>query len=135
MNGRKAVSALVILGSPIYLLPAGPFMLLVVPVVTALLGQQLWPSLSRKKLVALGAATVAAMFVVYLLAVVWFYGLGGPTGVWLWAGPLAALIVYVTGMPLVVRRPWAWPLVITTALLTTAAIGLLAAITGVRFES
>jgi hypothetical protein len=62
-----------------------------VPLLTLLLGGWVWPELSRPRLLLLGISTVVTMGVVYLGAVFWFYGLGGPTGAWLWAGPLVGL--------------------------------------------
>jgi hypothetical protein len=72
---------------------------------------------------------------VYLTAVVWFYGTGGPTGAWVWVGPLVGLVVYVGGCTQALRRPWRGPLAMAVALLAIAVVGLLAMATGVRFVS
>lgn len=131
----RVTKALLVLGSPVYLLVLGPAGLLGVPVVTALLGPSIWPALSRGRLLLLGTATVATMGAVYMVAVFVFYGLAGPTGAWLWAGPVTGLLVYLGGWRFVLRRPWLWPLVITIALLAVGAVGAIAMVTGVRFEA
>ena len=127
--------AILVLGSPIYLLVLGPGVLLGVPLVTALLGRSVWPALSRWRLLLLGAVTVVTMVVVYLVAVFFFYGLAGPTGAWLWAGPATGLLVYLAGWRFALRRPWLWPLIVTVALLAVAAVGAIAMATGVRFQA
>jgi hypothetical protein len=134
MNLRNAMTVAV-LGCPIYLLLLGPFGLLGIPIVTVVLGPHVWPQLSRIRSLALGCATLATMVGVYLVAVFWVYGLGAPTGAWIWFGPLAGLVVYVAVCPLAIRRPWRWPLATALALLAIAGVGLLAMVMGVRFES
>jgi hypothetical protein len=135
MNLRTA-SAVAVLGSPVYLLwVLGPFGLVFIPIMTVLLGPRVWPQLSRRRLLALGGSTLAAMIAVYAVAVFWFYGLGGPTGAWSWAGPLAGTAVYAVGCTQTLRRPWRWPLATAVGLLVIAAVGALAMATGVRFES
>jgi hypothetical protein len=131
----RTVKAVAVFGSPIYLLVLGPFGVAAIPVVTVVLGRGVWPELSRLRLFMLGCATFATMVGVYLIAVVWFYGIGGPTGVWIWVGPLVGLVVYVAGCPLAIRRAWWWPVAMAVALLAVAAVGVLAIATGVRFES
>jgi hypothetical protein len=124
-----------VLGCPIYLLVLGPYGVVGIPIVTVVLGSGVWPRFSRMRLFALGCATLATMVGVYLLAVVWFYGIGGPTGAWIWVGPVVGLVVYIAGCPLTIRRPWRWPLAMAIALLAVAAVGMLAMATGVRFVS
>jgi hypothetical protein len=51
------------------------------------------------------------------------------------SGPLVGLVVYIAGCTQAMRRPWRWPLATAVALLSVAAVGLLAVATGVRFES
>jgi hypothetical protein len=131
----RIAKVVLVLGCPVYLLLVGPFGILGVPIVTAALGRGVWPQQSRLRLLALGLTTVATMAGVYLTAVVWFYGLGGPTGAWLWIGPLVGLVVYIAGCAESLRRPWRWPLAVAGALLAIAAVGLLAVLLGVRFES
>lgn len=131
----RAIKALLVLGSPIYLLMAGPFGLLAVPVMAMVVGPSLWPNMARGRLLLLGVTTIGTMLVVYALAVFWFYGLGAPTGAWAWLGPGVALVVYCGGCPAAYRRPWAWPLVAGGALLSMAAVGAIAMLIGVRFES
>ena len=131
----RVIKVVAVFGSPIYLLVLGPFGVVGIPVVTVVLGRGVWPELSRLRLFALGCATFATMVGVYLIAVVWFYGISGPTGAWLWVGPLVGFVVYVAGCPLAVRRAWRWPLAMAVALLAVAAVGVLAIAMGVRFES
>jgi hypothetical protein len=45
------------------------------------------------------------------------------------------LVVYIAGCTQAMRRPWRWPLATALALLSVAAVGLLAVATGVRFVS
>jgi hypothetical protein len=134
MNLRTA-KIVAVLGCPIYLLYLGPFGVLGIPIVTVVLGAGVWPQLSRMRLLELGCVTLATMIVVYVMAVFWFYGIGGPTGAWLWAGPLVGLIVYLAGCRQALRRPWRWPLAVAVALLAIAAVGVMAIAMGVRFES
>ena len=126
-------------GSPIYLLPLGlflgPFAIVGIPALTAVLGPEVWPQYSRRRLFEIGCVTVVTAIVVYGVAVFWFYGIGGPTGAWIWAGPLVGLVVYIAGCTQAMRRPWRWPLAIAIALLSVAAVGLLAVAFGVRFEA
>lgn len=131
----RVAKAILVLGSPVYLLILGPFGVLGVPVITLLLGGSVWPDLSRWRLVLLSTVTVVTGATVYTIAVLVFYGLGGPTGAWFWAGPAAGLAVYTTGCWFVIRRPWAWPVIVTAALLMVSAVGALAMVTGVPFES
>jgi hypothetical protein len=133
---RRTAKAVAVFGSPIYLLPLlGPFAIVGIPVLTAALGQEVWPQHSRRRLFAIGCTTVATAIGVFVIAVFWFYGIGGPTGAWFWAGPLVGLVVYIAGCTLAMRRPWRWPLATAVALLSVAAVGLLAVAMGVRFES
>jgi hypothetical protein len=133
---RRTAKAVAVFGSPIYLLPLlGPFAIVGIPVLTAALGQAVWPQYSRRRLFAVGFTTVATTIGVFFIAVFWFYGIGGPTGAWIWVGPLVGLVVYVAGCMLAMRRPWRWPLATAVALLSVAAVGLLAVAMGVRFES
>jgi len=131
----RTATAVVVLGCPIYLLLLGPFGVIGIPIVTAVLGTGVWPQQSRVRLFAIGLATLSTMVGVYLTAVVWFYGIGGPTGAWIWVGPLVGLVVYIAGCPQAIRRPWRWPVVVAVALLAIAGVGVLALATGVRFES
>ena len=71
----------------------------------------------------------------YVTAVFWFYGIGGPTGAWIWIGPLVGLGRLHLGCTQAMRRPWRWPLATAAALLSVAAVGMLALAMGVRFES
>ena len=135
MSPRRIAKAIAVFGSPFYLLPLGPFAIVGIPLVTAMLGQEVWPEHSRRRLFAVGCTTVATAVGVYVVAVFWFYGIGGPTGAWIWVGPLVGLVVYIAGCTQATRRPWRWPLATAVALLSVAAVGLLAAATGVRFES
>ena len=136
---RRTAKAAAVFGSPIYLLPLlpllGPLAIVGIPVLTAALGQGVWPEYSRRRLFAVGFTTVATMIGVFFIAVFWFYGIGGPTGAWIWVGPLVGLIVYVAGCMLAMRQPWRWPLATAVALISVAAVGLLALAMGVRFES
>ena len=137
-DGRMSMriaKAVLVLGSPVYLLVLGPFGILGVPVITLLLGGSVWPGLSRGRLALLGTVTVVTEAAVYAIAVFAFYGLGGPTGAWFWAGPAVGLAVYITGCWFAVQRPWTWPVSVTAALLAIAAIGAFAMVTGVPFES
>ena len=135
MSPRRIAKAIAVFGSPIYLLPLGLFAIVGIPVLTATLGQEVWPQHSRRRLFAVGCATVATASGVFFIAVFWFYGLGGPTGAWFWVGPLVGLVVYIAGCTQAMRRPWRWPLATAVALLSVAAVGLLAVATGVRVES
>ena len=133
---RRTAKAVAVFASPIYLLPLlGPFVIIGIPALTAALGQEVWPQYSRRRLFAVGFTTVATMIGVFFIAVFWFYGIAGPTGAWIWIGPLVGLVVYVVGCMLVMRRPWRWPLATAVALLSVAAVGLLAVAMGVRFEA
>jgi hypothetical protein len=132
---RRTAKAIAVFGSPFYLLPLGPFAIVGIPLVTAALGPEVWLQYSRARLFALGCATVATIIGVYLVAVFWFYGIGGPTGAWIWVGPLVGLVVYIAGCTQAMRRPWRWPLASAVALLSVAAVGLLALAMGVRFEA
>jgi hypothetical protein len=136
---RRTAKAVAVFGSPIYLLLLLPFLgafaIVGIPVLTAALGQGVWPQYSRRRLFAVGFTTVATMIGVFFIAVFWFYGIGGPTGAWIWVGPLVGLVVYVAGCMLAMRRPWRWPLATAVALLSVAAVGLLAVAMGVRFEA
>jgi hypothetical protein len=136
---RRTAKAVAVFGSPIYLLPLGLFVglfaIVGIPALTATLGQEVWPEQSRRRLFAIGCTTVATIIGVYAVAVFWFYGIGGPTGAWIWVGPLVGLVVYIAGCTRAMRRPWRWPLAAAVALLSVAAVGLLAVATGVRFES
>ena len=132
---RRTAKAVAVFGSLIYLLPLGPFAIVGIPLVTAVLGPEVWPEQSRRRLFAVGCATVATAIGVYVVAVFWFYGIGGPTGAWIWVGPLVGLVVYIAGCAQAMRRPWRWPLATALALLSVAAVGLLAVATGVRFVS
>ena len=133
---RRTVKAVAVFASPFYLLPFfGPFAIVGIPVLTAALGQEVWPQHSRRRLLAVGFTTVATAIGVFFIAVFWFYGIGGPTGAWIWVGPLVGLVVYIAGCALAMRRPWRWPLATAVALLSVAAVGLLALATGVQFES
>jgi hypothetical protein len=132
---RRTAKAVAVFGSPIYLLPLGPFAIVGVPALTATLGREVWPQYSRRRLFAVGLTTVATAACVFWITVFWFYGIGGPTGAWIWIGPLVGLIVYVAGCMLAMRRPWRWPLATAVALLSVAAVGLLAAAMGVQFEA
>jgi hypothetical protein len=135
MNLRTA-SAVAVLGSPVYLVLVFDLAGVVgIPIMTVLLGARIWPQLSRRRLLALGCSALATMAGVYFVAVFWFYGLGGPTGAWSWAGPLAGAAVYTLGCRQALRRPWRWPLAIAVGLLVIAAVGVVAMVTGVRFES
>jgi high-affinity Fe2+/Pb2+ permease len=131
----RTAKAAAVFGSPIYLLPLGPFAIVGIPLLTATLGREVWPQHSRRRLFAVGCATVATAVGVFFIAVFWFYGLAGPTGAWFWVGPLVGLIVYVVGCIWAMRRPWRWPLATAVALLSVAAVGLLAVAMGVRFEA
>ncbi len=131
----RVAKTILVLGSPVYLLVLGPFGILGVPVITLLLGGSVWPGLSRGRLVLLSTVTIVTEAAVYTVGVFEFYGLGGPTGAWYWAGPAAGLVVYIAGCWLAIRRPWTWPAIVTAALLTVAAIGAYAMVTGVTFES
>jgi hypothetical protein len=132
---RRTAKAVAVFASPFYLLPLGPFAVVGIPLATAALGPGVWPEYSRGRLFAIGCATVATIIGVYVVAVFWFYGIGGPTGAWIWVGPLVGLVVYIVGCTQSMRRPWRWPLATAAALLSVAAVGLLALVTGVRFES
>jgi hypothetical protein len=132
---RRTAKAIAVFASPFYLLPLGPFAIVGIPLVTAVLGPEVWPQHSRGRLFAIGCATVATIIGVYVTAVFWFYGIGGPTGAWIWIGPLVGLVVYILGCRQAMRRPWRWPLATAAALLSVAAVGMLALATGVRFES
>jgi len=132
---RRIAKAVAVFGSPIYLLPIGPFAIVGVPILTATLGREVWPQYSRRRLFAVGFTTVATAVGVFWTAVFLFYGIGGPTGAWIWVGPLVGLVVYIAGCTQATRRPWRWPLAAAVALLSVAAVGLLALATGVRFES
>jgi hypothetical protein len=132
---RRTAKAVAVFGSPIYLLPLGLFALVGIPVLTATLGREVWPQYSRRRLFAVGCATVATAAGVFFTAVFWFWGLGGPTGAWFWVGPLVGLIVYIAGCVWARRRPWRWPLATAVALLSVAAVGLLAVAMGVKFEA
>ena len=134
MNVRTA-QIVAVLGCPIYVLLLGPFGVLGIPIVTVALGTGVWPQLSRMRLLALGCVTLASMVSVYLLAVFWFYGLGAPSGAWVWVGPLVGLIVYLAGCRQALRRPWRWPLAVAVALLAIAVVGAIAMAMGVPFES
>ena len=84
----RIAKAVLVLGSPVDLLVLGPFGILGVPVITLLLGESVWPGLSRGRLALLGTVTVVTEAAVYAIAVFAFdIGLGGPTGAWFWAGP------------------------------------------------
>jgi hypothetical protein len=131
----RTVKAVAVLGCPIYLLLMDPFAVVAIPIVTLVLGPGLWPQISRMRLLALGCVTLATMAAVYFIAVFWFYGLGGPTGAWIWVGPLVGLVVYMVTSPLAIRRPWLWPAATAVALLAIAGVGLVAMAMGVRFES
>jgi len=132
---RRIAKAVAVFGSPFYLLPLGPFAIIGIPISTAVLGREVWPQHSRRRLFAVGCATVATAIGVYVVAVFWFYGIGGPTGAWIWVGPLVGLVVYIAGCSQAMQRPWRWPLATALALLSVAAVGILALATGVRFES
>jgi hypothetical protein len=136
---RRTAKAIAVFGSPVYLVPLmpflGPFAIVCIPVLTATLGQEVWPQYSRRRLLAVGFTTVATMIGVFFIAVFWFYGIAGPTGAWIWVGPLVGLFVYVAGCTQAMRRPWRWPLATAVALLSVAAVGLLALAMGVRFEA
>ena len=133
---RRTAKAVAVFASPFYLLPFfGPFAIIGIPVLTAALGQEVWPQHSRRRLLAVGFTTVATAIGVFFIAVFWFYGIGGPTGAWIWVGPLVGLVVYIAGCTLAMRRPWRWPLATAVALLSVAAVGLLALAMGVQFES
>lgn len=132
---RRTAKAVAVFGSPFYLWPLGPFAIVGIPLVTAALGTEVWPQHSRGRLFAIGCTTVATIIGVYVIAVFWFYGIGGPTGAWIWVGPLVGLVVYIVGCTQAMRRPWRWPLAAAAALLSVAAVGMLALVTGVRFES
>jgi len=135
VSPRRIAKAIAVFGSPFYLVPLGPFAIVGIPLVTSVLGPEVWPQHSRRRLFAIGCTTVATMIGVYVVAVFWFYGIGGPTGAWIWVGPLVGLVVYIAGCTQAMRRPWRWPLAAAVALLSVAAVGLLAVATGVRFES
>ena len=132
---QRRIAVVIVLGSPVYLLAFGPFGVFLVPVVTTAAGPWIWPGIARRRLAMLGATVTGTMIVVYFLAVFAFYGLGGPTGAWLWAGPLTGLLVYVVGCPYAIRRPWRWPVLVAVALLAIAAVGAVAMAIGVRFEA
>lgn len=133
---RRTAKAIAVFSSPVYLMPLlGPFAIVGIPVLTATLGQEVWPQYSRRRLLAVGFTTVATTIGVFFGAVFWFYGIGGPTGAWIWVGPLVGLIVYVAGCTKAMRRPWRWPLATAAALFSVAAVGLLALAMGVRFEA
>ena len=132
----RTASVFAVLGSPVYLLWVFDlFGVVGIPIMTVLLGARVWPQLSRRRLLALGCSTLATMAAVYFVAVFWFYGLGGPTGAWSWAGPLAGAAVYAVACTQALRRPWRWPLATAIGLLAIAAVGVVAMATGVRFES
>ena len=94
---RRIAKAVAVFGSPFYLLPLGPFAIVGIPLLTAVLGQEVWPEHSRRRLFAVGCTTVATAIGVYVVAVFWFYGIGGPTGAWIWVWPLVGLVVYIAG--------------------------------------
>ena len=135
MSPRRIAKAIAVFGSPFYLLPLGLVALVGIPLLTATLGREVWPQHSRRRLFAVGCTTVATAIGVYVVAVFWFYGIGGPTGAWIWVGPFVGLVVYIAGCTQAMRWPWRWPLATALALLSVAAVGLLAVATGVRFES
>jgi hypothetical protein len=140
MRGDRARRLLAFIGvyasTPVLLaLDTSLLFVLVTPAVSYALGTTAWPGQTRRQALLAATAMVLTGLVVYMLFVFWFYGLVGPTGFWLPAGPLAALAVYAAGGSLVARRPWAWPAVAALALLAMAAVGALALLTGVRFES
>jgi hypothetical protein len=114
----------------------GPVGLLAVPFIAVLFGGTIWPGLSRWRLLLVGAATVCALLGVYGVAVFWFYGLGAPSGAWGWAGPLAAVLVYIAGSAWQARpHPWRWPAVAACSMLAMAGVGATAQLLGVRFAS
>ena len=129
---RRTTATVLVLGSPLYLLmvPNGEAAVLCV-----LLGQSVWPSLSRLRLLALGAATLASLAGFYAVAVFWFYGLGAPTGAWRWAGPLAGAVVYAATVRRAVRHPWWWPAAAALGMLAVGVVGVIAMALGVSFES
>src|SRR3954468_20413615 len=51
---RRTAKAVAVFGSPIYLLPLGPFAIVGVPALTATLGREVWPQYSRRRLFAVG---------------------------------------------------------------------------------
>jgi hypothetical protein len=134
---RRTTATILVLGSPLYLLmvPNGQAAVLAVPLIAMLLGRSVWPALSRLRLLVLGAATLASLGVVYGVAVFWFYGLGAPTGAWLWAGPLVGAAVYAASIRRAVRHPWWWPGAAALGMLSVGAVGAIAMALGVTFET
>jgi hypothetical protein len=120
--------------APIYLsfvfFPITPFVL---PFMARALGQSVWPGLTARRCLGIGAATAVAFLAAGVLIFIFGFGLCAPdSAATLWLAVGFAVATYVAGCFFAIKNPWIWPVSLVAAAIAFDAVVQVALRTGVE---
>ena len=132
--GPNLAASLALFTAPIYLtlvfVLITPFVL---PFLARALGPRVWPGLSARRSLGVGAVTAVAFVAAVVLIFVFGFGLCAPdSGATLRLAAGLALAAYVAGCFIATKRPWMWPISLVAAAIAFDAVVQVAFRTGVE---
>jgi hypothetical protein len=120
--------------APIYLsflfFPLTPFVL---PFLARALGPSVWPGLTARRCLGVGAVSGVAYVTAVILIFVFGFGLCAPdSAATLWLAVGVAVATYVAGCLIAIKRPWIWPVSLVAAAIAFDAVVQVALRSGVE---